>query len=226
MISIATNTSLAILETSSITSSPSQSTAGTDGSNVETVTQAIEAYTSWLTSTGKASSTVRQAEQLLTAIVWEVMGCDRLDQFDADITVQFLENQVKHGYAGKTIRTYISELKRFSKFLVRSGRIKSDPIADLMFEVDEAESVERAQVRFQRLFKMIEFVSNHRFGVTPEAINKHCCETARVCERTTRRDIELLVAIGAFRKEDRASRLDATVIKLSQFSRLSQLASK
>ena len=228
-----------IAPTSTITSSVRQPAAVTDGSDtdgsvVEPVTQAIEGYTSWLSQSGKSISTVSNAKKLITTIVYDVMGCDRIDEFNADITLQFLEHQEEHGYAGKTIRTQLAELKRFSKWLVRSGRIKSDPIAKLTFEVDEAESADRAQVRFQRLFKMIEFVSTSRFGVSPKALNDLCCETSHVCERTTRRDIDLLIAIGAFRKEiacgafrkDRASRLDSITIKLNPFSRLSQLASK
>lgn len=220
------NTSFAGLETSAITTSPSQSTAGTDGTTVEPIKQAIEAYTSWMTESGKSESTVDHVRRLLTAVVFDVMGCDVAEDLTLEITEQFLEHQQDHDYAGKTIRTQLAELKRFSKWLVRSGRIKFDPIAKLNFTVDEAESVDRAQVKFQRLFRMIEYVANNRFGVTMVEINKHCCETAHVCERTTRRDIELLVAIGAFRKEDRTSRLDAIVIRLNPFSRLSQLASK
>ncbi len=220
------NTSFADLKKSSITSSSSQTTAGTVGTNVEPIKQTIEVYVSWLTESGKSNLTVRRADQLLTAIIYDCMGCDFVHELDLAITEQFLEHQEDHGYAGKTIRTQIAELKRFSKWLVHSGRIKSDPIAKLTVEVDEAESVDRAQLRFQRLFRMIEYVANNRFGVTMVEINKHCCEMAHVCERTTRRDIELLVAIGAFRKEARTCRLDAIVIKLNPFSRLSQLASK
>ena len=163
---------------------------------------------------------------MLTAVVFDVMGCDVAEDLTIEITEQFLEHQQTHDYAGRTIRTQLAELKRFSKWLVHSGRIKSDPIAKLTFEVDEAESVDRAQVRFQRLFAMIEYLSNNRFVATMVEINKHCCETVRVCERTTRRDIELLVSIGVFREEPRTCRLDAIVIRLNPFSRLSQLASK
>ena len=46
---IATNTSFTGLKTSVITTSPSQSTAGTDVTNVEPIKQTIEAYTSWMT---------------------------------------------------------------------------------------------------------------------------------------------------------------------------------
>jgi hypothetical protein len=199
---------------------------GTDDSFVEPVQQTIETYTSWLTKSGKSERTVYHVRRLLNAILFDVMGCDVAEDLTLEITEQFLEHQQDHDYAGKTIRTQLAELKRFSKWLVRSGRFKSDPIANLKFSVDEGESVDRAQIRFQRLFRMIEYVANHRFGVTPTDINKHCCETAHVCERTTRRDIELLVAIGAFSKEDRASRLDAIRIKLSPFNKLAQLASK
>jgi hypothetical protein len=228
---------IAGLGTSAITSATiqsSQSTAGTDVSNVEPVKQTIEAYTSWLSRSGKPDKTVSNTKKLLIAIVFETMGCDHIDEFNADITVQFIEQQQEAEYASRTIKTQLFELKRFSKWLVSSGRIKSDPIANMTFEVDESESADRAQVRFQRLFAMIEFVSNSRFGVSPKAINDHCCEVSHVCERTTRRDIDLLIAIGTFRKEitdgsfrkDRASRSDSITIKLNPFSRLSQLASK
>ena len=201
------------------------------GTTDNSVAVAIEAYTSWLSQAGKASSTITNAKRHITAIVCDVIECDRIEQLDTDIVVQFIEHQENHGFAGKTIRTQLAELKRFSKWLVRSGRIKSDPIASVTFEVDEDESTERAQIRFQRLFKMIEFVSASRFGVSLEDINRACCEDRQVCLRTTRRDVDLLVAVGTFHKDrhsrfDRGTRLDSIKIKLNPYARLSQLAGR
>lgn len=208
-----------IAKTSTIARSFCQTSAGTDNS----VTESIREYSSRLAQSGKSDRTVSNVKKLLTAIVYEVMGCDGIDEFNADITMQFIEHQEEHGYAGKTIRTQLAELKRFSKWLVQSGRIKSDPIANLTFEVDEFESAARVQVRFQRLFKMIEFVSNSRFGVTLEMLNEACSEVSTVCLRTTRRDAYLLVSIGVFRK-DRNPSFDLILFKANPLSKLSQLA--
>ena len=192
------------------------------GSTDNSVSIAIEAYTSWLSQSGKSEGTVSMAKRFLNAIVFDVMGCDEIDQLDADITLQFIEHQENHGYAGKTIRSQLAELKRFSKWLVKSGRFNTDPIANLKFDIDENESVDRAQVRFVRLFKMIELVSNSRFGVTLEMLREACCEVSSVCIRTIRRDIDLLVAIGAIRK-DREASVDLILYKSNPISRISQL---
>ena len=193
--------------------------------NVNSVAGAIADYTSWLSESGKAEKTVDNAKRFLYVVIFEVMGCDTIDQLDADITAEFIEHQERHGYAGKTIRTQLAELKRFSKWLVRSGRIMSDPIANVTFEVDDTESTNRAQVRFARLFKMIVFVSNSRLGVTLEMLHETCCEVSTVCIRTTRRDVDLLVSIGALRK-DRDASVDLILYKANPFSRISQLALK
>lgn len=190
-----------------------QTSGGANGS----VSESIEAYTAWLTQTGKARSTVSSAERLLTNIVYATMGCDCIDQFDADITKQFIAHQVQHRYADKTIRTQVAELKRFSKWLVRSGRFASDPLASVHFHADECESIDRVQVRFQRLFKMLEHVSNSRFGVTLEMLHEACCEVSKVCERTIRRDVDLLVSIGAILKERNPS-VDLILYKANPMS--------
>lgn len=194
-------------------------------SNVNSVAQAIADYTSWLSESGKAAKTIENAKRFLHAVVFDVMGCDTIDQLDADITLQFIEHQERHGFAGKTIRTQLAELKRFSKWLVHSGRIKSDPIANVTFEADDEESIDRAQVRFQRLFKMIEFVSNSRLGVTLEMLNEFCCEVSNICLRTTRRDVNLLIAIGALRKARDAS-VDLILYKANPLSRICQLSGR
>lgn len=196
-------------------------------SQVDSVAQAIGGYTSWLSKSGKADRTIIQAYRVLTAI-FDVMGLESIDQFDADITQQFLEHQARHGYSGRTIATQLSELKRFAKWLVSSRLFQSDPIASVFWHLDEddqAEAVDRAQERFQRLFRIMEYVSSCRFGASHDDIYRACNDVTSVCLRTITRDTKLLASVGILRKEEHTG-TERIVYKANPFNRILQLAIK
>lgn len=186
------------------------------------VADAIKDYCHWLQSNGRAESTARHEKRLLETVLVEVMGCECLEHFDEAATVGFCENQETNGYASRSIENHLYSLKRFSKWLFENGRIDQDQIASLSWQIDESEFNDRAQVRFVRLFKLIEVASGYRFGATFEVLYDDINAVCPSSDRTIRRDLKLLTSLGILRKQRNES-LGLLVWVANPLSQIQQL---
>ena len=187
------------------------------------VGESLESYLSWMSKNGNSEKTVDDRRRSLSKTLVE-LGIYSADQLNAELIQHWIDSKsFEHSF--KAINSNLNSLKHFSNWLLSSGRLSVDPTAGHKFQIDaDDSSIERFQHKFQRLFRIIEYVSTCRIGATLELVHEHQCELWKICERTTRRDLDLLMIVGFITKE-RYDSVELVLYKTNPFSRF-QLETK
>ena len=176
----------------------------------------LDVYLSWMSKSGNSEKTVEGRRKSLSRTIDE-LGINCIEQLTSEQVQKWIEYRADQGSASRSVKSRLLELQHFCKWLSTSGWILSNPIAGFHFEVDDSESIDRFQLRFQRLFLAIQYISTCRLGATLEMINELQSGLSHVCLRTTRRDMDLLTTLGIVRKE----RVDTVDLVLYRYNTLS-----
>lgn len=96
------------------------------------VRQAREQYVRWLLVAKDLSPhTIRAYESDIAALERHLGSRARVAQLDRQQLVGFIEEQRAAGLAPSSIRRRASGIRGFCKWLITSGRLQSDPLADI-----------------------------------------------------------------------------------------------
>ena len=180
----------------------------------------LDAYLASMKESGRKQSTIGKSHRCI-ADFFRDCDMDLFDDLNRDIFEQWVDSKSDQGFTTKSINSIVASVRTFAKWCVSTGKLSKDPLAGMTIEIDYEETIDRHQVRFQRLFKTIESLSSLRYGASLEMVHESQLELGNICLRTTLRDMQLLQNLGMVYRERNES-IDMLVYKLNTNNQLIQ----
>ena len=180
----------------------------------------LVAYLASMKESGRKQSTIDKSRRSIVDVIRDC-DIDRIEDLTTSHIEQWIESKSDQGFTTHSINSIISTLRTFLRWCVTTGTLPVDPLAGMTIEIDCEETIDRHQVRFQRLFKTIESLSSLRYGASLEMVHESQLELGNICLRTTLRDMQLLQNLGMVYRERNKS-IDMLVYKLNTNNQLIQ----
>lgn len=181
----------------------------------------LDVYLASMEQAGRKQSYIDKSQRNILEIFQEC-DIDRIEELTTSHVEQWIESKSDQGFSTFSINSIVSSLRTFLRWCVTAGKLLTNPLAGLAsINIDHEETIDRHQVRFQRLFKTIESLSSLRYGASLEMVHESQLELGNVCMRTTLRDMQLLQNLGMVYRERNQS-IDLMVYKLNTINPLIQ----